>query len=271
MPDCRLRCNARGRTSLHMRQEISRSLAAVEAEHGIRVLYACESGSRAWGFASRDSDWDVRFFFVRPQREYLRVQIPADQIHRDLPGDLDMTGWDVRKALHHVAKSGASVFEWLGSPVVYVDRDGFASELRRLARDCFRVRPAVHHYLGLAKQLWPQAGGDEAELNGKKCLYVMRATLCARWCLMHGTPPPVAFAELLPLVGDAALREEILRFVALKTEGSESDAFPVSGRLREFLTATRAACDAAQADLAAAAVDLSPLDAFFQRTLSAWS
>jgi hypothetical protein len=97
-----------------MRKAILRSLTTLEAECGIRVLYACESGSRAWGFASRDSDWDVRFFFVWPQREYLRVQLPADHMHRDLPGNLDITGWALRKALHHAAKSSASVLEWLG-------------------------------------------------------------------------------------------------------------------------------------------------------------
>jgi len=250
-----------------MREEILNSLTTLEAEQGIRVLYACESGSRAWGFASRDSDWDVRFFFVWPQREYLRVQLPADHIHRDLPGDLDITGWDLRKALHHAAKSSASVLEWLGSPIVYFDREGIADEMRRLARGCFRVRPTVHHYLGLAKQLWAQAG-EGGELNGKKCLYVMRATLCARWALTHGTPPPVAFAELVPLIGDDALRDEVLQFVALKLEARESDALPVSGTLRSFLADTRAACEEEHVHLSATNAEMQPLDDFFQRTLA---
>jgi len=251
-----------------MREEILQSLAALEAERGIRVMYACESGSRAWGFASRDSDWDVRFLFVHPQREYLRVASPADHIHRDLPGDLDITGWDLRKALHQAAKSSASVLEWLHSPQVYLERDSVV-ELRRLARECFRVRPTVHHYLGLAKQLWGQAG-EGATLNGKKCLYVMRATLCARWALNYGTPPPVAFVELLPLIGDAGLLDEVRQFVALKQEAKESDALPVSDALRNFLADTRAACDAEETAQTAADVNMAPLDAFFQRTLSEW-
>ena len=251
-----------------MREEILRSLSALESERGIRVLYACESGSRAWGFASRDSDWDVRFFFVWPQREYLRVQLPADHLHRDLPGDLDITGWDLRKALHQAAKSSASVLEWLHSPQVYLERDG-AEELRRLARGCFRVKPTVHHYLGLAKQLWAQAG-EGAALNGKKCLYVMRATLCARWALTHGTPPPVAFVEMLSLIGDAALLNEVRQFVALKLKARESDALPVSEALRAFLADTRAACEEEQAALTTAEVDMAPLDDYCQRTLALW-
>ena len=247
-----------------MREEILQSLTALEAELGLRVLYACESGSRAWGFASRDSDWDVRFFFAWPQREYLRVQTPRDQIHRDLPGDLDITGWDLRKGLHHMAKSSASVLEWLHSPQVYFETHAVL-EMRALARQCFRVRPTVHHYLGLAKQLWAQAG-EGAALNGKKCLYVMRAALCARWALTRGTPPPVAFAELLPLIGDDTLRDEVLRFVELKKEAREGDALPVSESLRTFLADTRAACDAEQEHLTTEEADMAPLDDFFQRT-----
>lgn len=252
-----------------MHQAILSSLAALEAETGIRVLYACESGSRAWGFASQDSDWDVRFFYVWPQSEYLRVHAPQDHMHRDLPGDLDITGWDLRKALSHALKSSASVLEWLHSPAVYLDREGFAGRLRPLVNACFRVRPAVHHYLGLAKQLW-LAAGEGAALNGKKCLYVMRAALCARWALLHGTPPPVAFQELLPLVSDAAILEEINAFVALKLEGRESDAFPVSDALREFLANLRSECEAQESTLVTQPPDMASLDNFFQETLAAW-
>ncbi len=251
-----------------MREEIQQSLMALEAERGLRVLYACESGSRAWGFASRDSDWDVRFFYVWPQREYLRVHGPADHIHRDLPGNLDITGWDLRKALHHAAKLSASVLEWLHSPQVYLEREG-VDELRRLARECFRMKPTVHHYLGLAKQLWAQAG-EGAALNGKKALYVMRATLCARWALEHGTPPPVAFAELLPLVSDDVLLAEVRQFVSLKEAGTESDAFPVSEALRRFLAETRAVCEVEQESLTTEPADFAPLDEYFQCTLAAW-
>lgn len=249
-----------------MHEAILDSLTALEAELGLRVLYACESGSRAWGFASRDSDWDVRFFFAWPQQDYLRVHMPRDQVHRDLPGDLDITGWELRKALHHMAKSSASVLEWLHSPQVYFESPA-VPEMRTLARQAFRIRPTVHHYLGLAKQLWAQAGAGEA-LNGKKSLYVMRATLCARWTLTKGTPPPVAFAELLPLITGTALRQEVERFVELKKEARESDALPVSGALRTFLAETRAACETEQETLPAEELDMAPLDDFFQRTLT---
>ena len=252
-----------------MQPAILTSLSALEAETGVRVLYACESGSRAWGFASQDSDWDVRFFFVWPQREYLRVRTPEEHMHRDLPGDQDITGWDLRKALSHAAKSSASVLEWLGSPQVYLDRDGFADRLRPLAHACFRVRPAVHHYLGLAKQLW-LAAGEGSALNGKKCLYVMRATLCARWALLHGTPPPVAFSGLLPLVNDSAILEEIHHFVALKQQGRESDAFPVSDNLRQFLADLRSDCERRAEPLKTPPVETALLDTFFQETLAAW-
>ncbi len=252
-----------------MHTAILQSLAALEAETGIRVLFACESGSRAWGFASRDSDWDVRFFFVRPRSEYLRVRLPEDHLHRDLPGDLDISGWDLRKALGQALKSNASVLEWLGSPVVYLDREGFADRLRPLVKGVFRVGPVVQHYLGLARRLWAAAGEGEA-LNGKKCLYVMRATLCARWALTRGTSPPVAFAELLPLVEDPSLVEEIHHFVTLKEEGRESDAFPVSAALRAYLAELDAWCVAEVEKLEPQPPEAAPLDTFLQETLAAW-
>jgi predicted nucleotidyltransferase len=250
----------------HMHETIVASLKALEKERGLRVLFACESGSRAWGFASRDSDWDVRFFFVWPRDHYLRVLLPPDYLHCDLPGELDLTGWDLRKALHHAAKSSASVFEWLRSPVVYYDAGGFAQQMLAVSDPCFQIKPTVHHYLGLARQLWAQAG-EGTSLNGKKCLYVLRATLCARWSLTYGTPPPVAFAELLPLVNDAALTAEILEFVRLKQAATEKDALPVSPALREFLATMQSDCLAAAAVLSHPEPDLAPLDHLLLATL----
>ncbi len=252
-----------------MKEEIVQCLRNLESEANIRVLYACESGSRAWGFASRDSDWDVRFFFVRPQSEYLCVLQPPEHLHRDLPGEIDLTGWDLRKALHHAAKSNASVHEWLHSPMVYLDAGGFREMLSPLAGAAFRVKPVVHHYLGLATRLFAQAGEGES-LNGKKCLYVLRAALCARWALTWGMAPPVLFAELLPLVPDAALKAEILDFVRQKEAGLESDSFPVSGPLLEWLHELRASCAAASDALEAPPVAYGPLDAFFQERLAVW-
>ncbi len=249
-----------------MQEQIKQSLLTLAAEQGFRVLFACESGSRAWGFASQDSDWDVRFFFARPEADYLKVHLPDDYIHCDLPGELDLTGWDLRKALHHATKSSASVLEWLGSPTVYFAEADFAEKMRAVVASYFQVRPTVHHYLGLAKQLMSQAGEGRA-LNGKKYLYVLRATLCAHWALRHRTPPPVLFADLLPLVPDFTLTEAIQHFVKLKQAGNETDAFPVSDALRNFTEALRQQAHADVSLLETAQPSANAADQLFQSTI----
>lgn len=242
-------------------QAIEQALCKIEAAQGFRILYACESGSRAWGFASRDSDFDVRYIFVWPRDEYLKVHAPPEHKHDDF-GDLDMTGWELRKALHHFGKSNASFYEWLNSPVVYFD-DGLRDELQQLMPQFFQARTGVHHYLGLARQLWPQEAGES--INGKKLLYVLRATLAARWILQHKNPPPVPFNELLSLIEDRALLSEIEQLVEAKKAAIEADALLVSAALREFVIATRAECEEQSRTLAVAPVDFAALDALFSR------
>lgn len=245
---------------------IEQAIEQISTQRGVRILFAIESGSRAWGFASQDSDYDVRFVFVWPRDHYLRVQLPSDHIHEDLPGDLDMSGWDLRKALHHFGKSNASFYEWVNSPIVYQD-SGLIGQLRELSREYFQSRPAVDHYLGLAKQLWMRHVND-TDINGKWFLYILRASLAAQWILKNQSAPPVLFVDLLPLIPDAALLEEIQRLLQWKQAGSEADAFPVSNALRDFLIQTRAVCEEQSAAITAHTWDEASLDLLFQQVLA---
>jgi uncharacterized protein len=102
-----------------IRSDILDRLLAIEAEHGVRALYACESGSRGWGFASPDSDYDVRFIYVHPLPWYLRVSAQRDVIEVPISDELDINGWELRKALSLLKKGNATLIEWLDSPVVY--------------------------------------------------------------------------------------------------------------------------------------------------------
>ncbi len=244
---------------------IDQAIEQISLQRGVRILFAIESGSRAWGFASQDSDYDVRFVFIWPKDHYLRVQLPPDHIHEDLPGDLDMSGWDLRKALHHFGKSNASFYEWVNSPIVYQD-SGLIGQLRALSSEYFQTKPTVDHYLGLAKQLWMRHVHD-ADINGKWFLYILRATLAAQWILKKQSAPPVLFADLLSLIPDAALHEEIQRLLQWKQAGSEADAFPVSAALRDFLVQTRAACEEQSATITANTWDEASLDLLFQQVL----
>lgn len=249
-----------------MQEVILEALRTLEAETGCRVLHACESGSRAWGFASRDSDWDVRFVFAWPRDAYLRVQLPASTLTRQLPGDLDVSGWDLRMALSHFAKSNASFLEWLGSPMVYRQDADFREALERLRAGHFQPRAAMDHYLGLAKSLW-RSGGEDGPINGKRCLYVLRAVLAAQWALEKGFQPPVPFVELLAPADAAGLRGEIDALLAAKGAGSETDAFPVSGDLRGFVAERRTALEAAAQTMQGRPADTGDLDRLFRATL----
>jgi predicted nucleotidyltransferase len=112
-------------------------LRRIESEQNVSVLYACESGSRAWGFASPDSDYDIRFLSVRREADYLAVETLSDTIVLPLLGDLDAAGRDARKALGLLARSNGSLLEWLRSPVVYLELPGFLTRWRSAAREVF--------------------------------------------------------------------------------------------------------------------------------------
>ena len=112
-----------------MTTRITAALAALEAQHGIRILYACESGSRAWGFPSPDSDYDVRFIYVHPLDWYLGLDEGPDTLNFPVDDELDLAGWELRKTLRLLRGSNAALFEWLQSPIVYHEAPGFRARL----------------------------------------------------------------------------------------------------------------------------------------------
>jgi predicted nucleotidyltransferase len=204
-------------------------LDRIEAERGIRILYACESGSRAWGFASPDSDYDIRFLFAHPEKAYLQVLSPCDTI--DLPlldGDLDAGGWDVRKALGLLGKSNGALVEWLHSPIIYRQTPGFLDRWRMTAREVFSPKHSVDHYRGLAKQMVFGKLHTDA-VRAKDYLYALRAILAAEWVLDGRGIPPVPFAELLS-VAPREVRDlvpELLEHKARTMEGERMARMPV--------------------------------------------
>lgn len=135
---------------IDMKEEIIAVLRDIENQHGIKIVYACESGSRAWGFPSTDSDFDVRFIYIHPPEWYLSVETQPDFIELPIHGLLDINGWDMKKALLHIRKSNPVVDEWLNSPIVYRENEPAANEMRELACLCFNPVHAMHHYLHIA-------------------------------------------------------------------------------------------------------------------------
>lgn len=242
-----------------IRQEILRKLQAVEAEHGVRVLYACESGSRGWGFASPDSDYDARFIFVRPPREYLRIT-PMRDVIEEVPGPVfDVNGWDVRKALQLLAKGNATLIEWLSSPVVYRQDEAFVRRLRETAAAVYQPIRSFHHYHAMARGNFREYLQGE-RVRAKKYLYVLRPLLAAQWVLQRpDAPPPMPFEDLVrELVHDTEVLQDIEELLQLKRRSGEQEWLPARPVLNAFLE--RLLASLASAEPAIGEPDMGRLD-----------
>jgi predicted nucleotidyltransferase len=216
-----------------LRDIIQAKLQDIEAREQVRILHCIESGSRAWGFASPDSDYDVRFIYIRSPREYLRLDKTRDVIEWQLDDTLDINGWDLQKTLRLLHRSNPTLFEWNTSPIVYRTTGAWAS-LQPLISACFMQKPALFHYISMASGNYREyLRGDKVKL--KKYFYVLRPVLACRWILESKTPPPIAFSELAEACLPEALKGEVERLLKLKMSASEMDWGPRIQPLNEFL------------------------------------
>ena len=219
----------------NMRDVIRAELDAVEREHGVRVLLAVESGSRAWGFASPDSDYDVRLIYMHEPRHYLALQDQRDVIEWKLDEVLDINGWDLNKALRLMRASNPTLLEWMNSPMVYMSTPE-ASRLQRLSDQAFRSRACAFHYLSMARKLVERHFQDEC-VPPKKYLYVMRSLLAARWVLDRNEPAPVLFDELCQALLPAALSDALAGLLAKKAVMDEGETIGHLPILDEWMNA----------------------------------
>ena len=217
-----------------MIEAIRKALNGIEAAHGVRVLFAVESGSRAWGFASPDSDYDVRFVYVHPVEHYLSVKERRDVIEAELPDDLDLAGWDLRKALGLLSKSNPSLHEWLGSPIVYSEDQAFMAEFRPLAGAWLSETALLKHYLSMARSNWNAYLQGEAVAR-KKYLYVLRPILAGLWIERGMGAPPTPFAELRSVLDDPVMNAALDRLLEDKAKNVEMSLAPRDPALHGFL------------------------------------
>lgn len=208
--------------SPEMRRVILERLDRVEAEHGVRVLYACESGSRAWNFASPDSDYDVRFIYVRPKDWYLSYDIERrrDVIEEPIVDTIDLSGWDLRKTLYLFTRTNGALLEWLRSPIRYRERGSAAQQLRELAPTAIDMRALCFHYSHMARRNAREyLFCDQVRL--KKYFYVLRPLLAIRHIEQGRGIPPVPFEDLVESVAPEALRSAVAGLLALKRASAE--------------------------------------------------
>ena len=223
-----------------MRDEVINVLQQLAAEKNCRFLFAAESGSRAWGFASPDSDYDIRAIYVKPESWYWDISDKKrDTIEAQLPGDLDISAWELRKALQLFSKCNPSLNEWLGSPIIYYAEAGFLATMRELLPKFFNPTRAGFHYLTLAQNAWESVDIDR-QITLKKLFYAQRGLFCSMWSALFKTMPPTEFEKLLiPELLPEKILKLVRELIGQKIQAGEKATIPVPDLLFDFYTEQR--------------------------------
>ena len=231
--------------SAEMRSAIAARLDDIEREDEVRILFAIESGSRAWGFPSPDSDYDVRFVYVRREDHYLSLWPPRDVIERPIDGELDLSGWDLAKALLLLVKPNPVLLEWLRSPIVYRADANAMARLTDLAERSASRRASIYHYRHLGEGPYEREIAGKATVRLKRYFYSLRPALALRWLrLRPGVPVPMdlptlrAGTDLPPDVAQAI--DRLLAAKAATKELGEGERIPTIDALieSEFIAAS---------------------------------
>ena len=223
---------------------IYNKLKDFEKRENIKILHAIESGSRAWGFPSKNSDYDVRFIYSRTQQQYLSIEQPIDNIQTPIVDDqvlaapYDLAGWDLRKALHLILKSNAIVHEWLSSPINYISNATFLKEVKDFYLKTSSLDSVTYHYFSIANGIWNALLKEGKTLTVKKYLYVIRPVLCLCYIYQNKTFPPM---DLYLLCNGIDVEDEIImslkKLVDMKEKSNESDLVERYAVLDEFISA----------------------------------
>ena len=221
---------------------ISEKLNTVAQEHNVRIIKAIESGSRAWGFPSKNSDYDVRFIYARSLDSYLSVEPCRDTIETSLIDDpklgvpLDLKGWDVRKALQLAIKSNAVLIEWLTSPICYMENTAAARKLLHFAKSCANLNNLAYHYNRLARNAWDKIEEGENNSELKLYCYALRPALALKWIDKSRDLPPM---DMHSLCSRSSLGEKLLaeikKLLMLKSSANEEDIVPRNALLDKFI------------------------------------
>ena len=216
-----------------MKELIIEKLAQIEREEDIRILHAVESGSRAWGFPSPDSDYDVRFIYVRKPEYYLKLEKTRDVIELPINDMLDINGWDLNKTLRLLHGSNPTLFEWMSSPIVYRQTD-FIDRLSPILDSYFSCKSGLHHYLSMAEGNYcDYLKSDMVKI--KKYFYVLRPVLACKWILQKQTKPPMLFSALMESELEPSLKPVVKHLLDIKMNAPEIKEIPKIEEINNYL------------------------------------
>ena len=252
-----------------IRLEIMHRLAHTEREEDVRIILAIESGSRAWGFASPNSDFDVRFIYVRSPDWYLAVDLEErrDVIEYGITDDIDLNGWDIRKALRLFWKSNPTFVEWIQSPITYIESGGFATGARDLLPSVYSQESGIYHYRSMAKTNYRgYLRADSVPL--KKYFYVLRPLLSVRWIERYGSAAPIEFDKLLHLIdGQRQLLADIEALLVKKRDLPEMGFSEPIASINLFIEIELERLESVNPQRAVKSEPLPLLNALFHTTL----
>lgn len=220
-----------------VKAEILRRLELAEMEHDVKIILAVESGSRAWGFESSNSDYDARFIYVNKPEWYLSVGLEEkrDVIEYPIVDDLDINGWDLRKALRLYWKSNPALMEWVQSPIIYSESTSFKSSILNLVPDVYSVESGIYHYRSMAKNNFRGYLKNEF-VPLKKYFYVLRPLLSVRWLEKYNKPAPIEFNKLLHLISEhEVLLKAIDNLLIQKRSSLELGVLPQIPEIHNFI------------------------------------
>lgn len=245
---------------------VKQKILEIEKVNDINILLAVETGSRAWGFASPDSDYDVRIIYAHDKDWYLSLFEKKDTIEIMLENKLlDITGWDIRKSLRLLTKSNISLLERINSPIVYLQNNFFMEEIKKLGDMFFSPISSLHHYLSIAKK-YNEACQQEQKVKLKNYFYALRATLACNWIVNKKTMPPVEFVNMLTLLG-SPLQEIIHKLIEIKSDKDEKYVHPSEPMINSFLSDSILKFSQVANDLPAAQADVELLDELFKKMI----
>lgn len=250
-----------------MQEKILSIITEIEKEHDVQVLYACESGSRAWGFASPDSDYDVRFIYKHKKDYYLQIDEKRDVIELPVDAVLDVNGWDIKKALKLFRNSNAPLFEWLQSPIVYKKNETFVKLITSEMNEYFSFRAAIHHYLSMAANTNNNSLKGE-RINVKKYFYALRPLLAAMWIYEKQEIPPMEFSKLRSLIIDNNIQQLIDQLLEIKIASAESALILPFQQINDFIAKNLERVTALGSNIESLKVNTDNLNILFRKIIS---
>lgn len=247
-----------------MKEKIIQYLKQLESEKDIKILLACETGSRAWGFPSPDSDYDVRFIYKHQTKWYLSLNERKDTIERMFENnELDLSGWDLKKSLNLLRKSNPPLLERIQSPIIYISDDNFLAGMNDLAKFNYSKIATIHHYLSMAKKMYSEIK-DQDTIKLKKLFYALRTATACKWIEEKETIPPIVFQTMLEqLEFGVLLKQQIFELIELKATKNENYFHHQETEINSFIETCILQADSIANSLPSAKCNLEDLNSFF--------